>query len=374
MTDHDNRPLPRAERIRQRALNQPLSRAGLWVLSLLFRALVRLRLVLFRFHLLPRRRLPVPVISVGNLTAGGSGKTPLVIALAEALTQRGYRVAVVSRGFGGRRSEDPAVVHDGARLRMAPAETGDEPVMIAEALTDIPIVVGRNRANAGQLAIKHFSPNLILLDDGFQHLRLARDVDILTFHGDVPPERHLLPLGLLREPWRSLRRAHAVVITSGRGRYAGELEMRIRRIAPRIAVYHCARRAASLREFSSGTQHPLSALAGRRVFAFAGIAYPETFFAMLEELGGLLVHSMVFPDHYSYSPEDVTEVMSAAREADAALITTAKDGVRLRGLTIEGFACLILDMRCDFGAEADHLLHELTARIDAAADEIPGYL
>ena len=279
-----------------------------------------------------RVRLERPVISVGNLTVGGSGKTPIVAALARLLRSRGERPAILSRGYARERSPDGVVVvSDGQRV-IAPLESsGDEPAMLAHALAGVAVLVCAERALAGQLAVRAFGSTVLLLDDGFQHVQLARDVDLLVASPDDLDDR-VLPAGRLREPLDAAARADAVLVHGTAADAAT--------IAARLGV-----RAAFAVERQYQPLHWLGSSAAceqqccERVIAVAGIARPRRFFDALANLRWTVAREMAFRDHHQYSQRDVERVTAAARDVGATMIvTTEKDAVRLAPLVDGGFA------------------------------------
>ena len=281
---------------------------ALWPLSLLFRALAALRAGLFRAGVLKSGRLPVPVVVVGNIFIGGTGKTPLTIWLAEALRQAGMRPGVISRGHGSE-SEAPRAVTPDSDARAV----GDEPLLIARRAR-VPVFVGRQRFEAGRaLLAAHPEVDVLLTDDGLQHYALARDVEVILFDGRGVGNGWLLPAGPLREPPArrrdftvvnapelTPRLAHAVGGQPFRMQLAGDIAERLRDPAERV---------------------PLTDLAGRRILAAAGIGNPGRFFAMLRA-AGLSFAELALPDHY-----DFREDPFAASDADVILITE-KDAVK----------------------------------------------
>ena len=186
----------------------------LFALSLLYGSIVRTREFFYQKKIFKSRKLPCKVISVGNLTVGGTGKTPMTIHLARRLSCQGYKTAVISRGYGGRSEKSAAIVSDGHQILLQSDEAGDEPFMIARNLKHIPVIVGQNRVKAGWLAIEKFAPDVIVLDDAFQHLKLVRDIDLVLLDYHRPyGNKHLLPRGTLREPISALARADAFILT-----------------------------------------------------------------------------------------------------------------------------------------------------------------
>ncbi|OPL15750.1 MAG: hypothetical protein AVO39_07270 [delta proteobacterium MLS_D] len=294
-------------------------------LSLGYEAVVRLRNSCYDKKFLHAQKLPLPVISVGNLTLGGTGKTPAVIMLARLLKERGYRPAVVSRGYGGRNRGAVTVVSDGGRIGATSEEAGDEPVLIAESLENMPVVTARRRVDAGQAVLRNLEADLLILDDAFQHRSLFRDVDIVLVDGDRPfGNGCIVPGGMLREPPAGIRRAHLIIVTDAPpGFDAGEIE----RVAPDIPIFMAQRRVEDILDCSDGTARSPEFLRNKRVAAFAGIAFPRRFRDTLLPWCGSLEAFFSFSDHHVYDERDIREIRAA--DADV-IVTTEKDGVRLR--------------------------------------------
>ncbi|MGZ4826756.1 MAG: tetraacyldisaccharide 4'-kinase [Terriglobales bacterium] len=274
------------------------------ILSGIFGGAVRLRNSLYDAGALPARRLAGPVVSVGNLSVGGSGKTPFVILLGELLKSRGIPFDVLSRGY--RRQTGGATIVDPSGL---PRDFGDEPLLIARRL-QCPVILGEVRYHAGHLAEERFGPRLHLLDDGFQHRQLARDFDIVLVTPDDARER-LLPAGRLRESLAALRRADAVVLAGGADPAAFPLAAK--------AVWRVRRSIVT----ADLPLHPL---------AFCGIARPQGFFAQLRKAGVDPAAEVVFPDHHAYTEKDLRDLQYVAEQNQAGgFVTTEKDAVNLAG-------------------------------------------
>lgn len=300
-------------------------------LAPLYRGAVAARGAAYRRGWLPQARLDIPVISVGNLTFGGTGKTPTVIALVRDLVRLGRRPAVLTRGY--KRLDDAQVVVVGPDPRQSVREVGDEPLELARRLPGVPVVVDADRARGGREACR-LGADVAVLDDGFQHLRLARDLDLVLLDaGDPWGGGRLPPLGRLREPASALVRAGAVLITKVPEDWrpvVAEIEKTIERIAPHLQVFVARMRATRVRVPLEGWKDA-GVLRGRKVFAFAGLGRPQGFAETLESTGAEIVGHRWFPDHHDYSVRDLEEVFSAADAAGAIGITTAKDGVKLAG-------------------------------------------
>jgi tetraacyldisaccharide 4'-kinase len=300
-------------------------------LSLAYRAGLFAREGIWASGLLRRGRLPCAVVSVGNLAVGGTGKTPLCEWVVRRLASQGHRVAVVSRGYGRRAERTLAVVSDEERVLVGVDRAGDEPVLLAGRLPGVPVVVGRDRLAAGALARARFAPDVLVLDDGFQQRRLRVDVDLVCVDARAPWDAGLLPSGTLREPPAALRRADLIVLT--RADEVGDLgpvRAEVRRRAGERPVVTARFEVEGLRDLASGSRHPITALAGRAVLAFAGIAEPHGLARLLAAHGVPPRDLLAFPDHHRYDTGDVRSLATRARAVGAdLLVTTEKDAVRL---------------------------------------------
>jgi tetraacyldisaccharide 4'-kinase len=292
--------------------------------SAVYSLVVRVREALYRTGVLRSRALPKPVISVGNISVGGTGKTPMVILLARLLLDRGKRVAVLSRGYGGDGAGEVRIVSDGTSILLSPEEAGDEPFLIARSVPGLVVVTGADRYRAGLEACERFQPDVLLLDDGFQHLRLRRDLNIILLDCRKPfGNGRTLPAGLLREPLSAARRADLVVYTRCEG---GETLPSFPGI-PALRSSHCLRGCVAL---GGGAVTPFTTLHGRRGVAFAGIADPDSFFVALKKEGLELTATVPFPDHCRYDRAGIDSLRQKLKETGGEyLITTEKDAVKL---------------------------------------------
>lgn len=360
----------RAARARRPGAVRPadrLLRAALAPASWAYGAAVRLRNLAYDAGLLRARRLSCRVVCVGNLTVGGTGKTPLVLALADALVRQGAKPCILLRGYGGS-APDGAVVSDGREVLLDWRRAGDEAVLLARRLPGVPVVVGGDRVRAGAQALARFSPDVLLLDDGFQHRRLHRDVDLVLLDAADPwGGGRLLPAGRLREPAAGLRRAHAALVT--RADEAGDREALRRAVAGwGIARMAWARhRPAALVESGRGPERPPDALRGRAVFALSGIGRPASFHRTLGALGARVVGAETFPDHHPYGEADRTAVSAAAAASGAEwIVTTEKDLVRLEDGPGLGRPTLALRIAMELLDGADALAPLLGVRLPEA--------
>jgi tetraacyldisaccharide 4'-kinase len=280
-----------------------------------------------------RRRLVRPVISVGNLCAGGSGKTPVVACLARWLTARGERPVILSRGYARQSADEPITIVSDRRAVLAPlARAGDEPLWLARALPGVPVVVGVDRYQSGMVAMSRFDPSVFLLDDGFQHLGLERDVDLLLVSDDDLRDRPL-PIGRLREPLSAARAADTVVAASG----GAQAMDRLSRALGVPVRFHVTRTIADAVRVADGERLPPTRTA--RVIAVAGIARPARFFDDLTNAGWPVVERMPYADHHPFDAADAAHIGSRAAAVQATLmLTTEKDAVRLEGLSFGALA------------------------------------
>jgi tetraacyldisaccharide 4'-kinase len=303
------------------------------VLSAVYGRVARLRRSWYEQRPHARRRLDRPVISVGNLVVGGSGKTPVVEAMARLLREMGERPAILSRGYARRRGVDGGrlralrfgaevlVVSDLERVLEPVERSGDEPQMLARALPGTPVLVSPDRHLAGRLAERRFGCTVHILDDGFQHLQLARTIDVLLV-SPADLEERVLPSGRLREGLDAARVADALIV-SGSSDEAGRVSSALG--VP--TVFRMETTFGALRPLGEGEAPPP---AGARVVAVAGIARPERFFRALHSQGWNVVAELRYPDHHWYSVRDLAEINNAAQEAQARIVvTTEKDAVRV---------------------------------------------
>jgi tetraacyldisaccharide 4'-kinase len=283
---------------------------------------------------LKTKKLPCPVISVGNITVGGTGKTPLVMTLAKVLTGRGIPVAVLSRGYK-RTQTSEAIVSDGKSLILSPEASGDEPFLIAQGCQGVPVLVGKDRFANGRIALERFGAKGLLLDDGYQHLPLHRDLEILLIDSRLGfGDQNLLPRGILREPLSHVRRAHLFLLTKVDDLEAPRpLEKQIHGIHPRAQVFHSHYQPMGL-VGPHGEEEALGSLKGKKVLALSGIANPDSFSSLLRQCEMEIVCEVIFPDHHFYRPRDLNSIKEKSKGADW-IVTTEKDMLKLRGLGID---------------------------------------
>jgi len=329
-------------------------------LSLLYGAVTRARLALYRAGALPVHKITAPVISVGNITAGGTGKTPLVEWLARAAAREGRRVCVLTRGYGRKDARRRVVVSDGRDVLADARAGGDEPCLLAENLRGLAAVVAdADRFAAAQWAIEELKSDLFILDDGFQHLRLARDLNILALDATIPwGGGHLLPRGRLREPLAGLTRADCIIIT--RTELAADLEA-LRKTAAQLCdgrpIFNARTSTQRIRLLTtSGAAETVASDAlVQPLLAFCAVGNPQAFFTHARNAGYELSQTRVFADHHDYTQTDVDALTEAAAQHGArAFITTAKDAVKLRSLHFS-LPCFVLEIAFVLDDEASLL-------------------
>ncbi len=305
----------------------------LYLLSLPYGWTVHLRANLYASGFVKPKRLPCPVICVGNITAGGTGKTPLVMILAQGLMDRGISVAILSRGYK-KKGKSPCVVSDGTTVFFSPVEAGDEPFLMAEGLKGVPVLVGKDRFSNGQTAIQRFSTRGLLLDDGYQHLSLHRDLDILLIDSKAGfGDGSLLPRGILREPLSHLHRAQIFLLTKVESREACQgIERKLHEIHPSAQVFHSHYEPLDL-VGPGGQREDLQSFQGKRVLALSGIANPDYFFFLLDKSRMEIVKRATYPDHHWYTEKDLASI-EEERKGTEWVVTTEKDMLKLKNLEI----------------------------------------
>ncbi len=323
--------LPLARTFSVRSLSFP--RWALNALAVPYGLAVRVRAALYQSGWLPQRRLPSRVVSVGNLTVGGTGKTPVVISLSQWLLSRGKRVAVLSRGYRRHGSSPMLLVSDGRTIIADPAEAGDEPYLIAQRCPEAVVAVGANRYRLGRWVLERFPVDYFVLDDGFQHLALHRDVDLLLVDASDPTGLEaLLPAGRLREPLSAAARATALVLTRCDPTVGvpGTLASLPALTANGIRPIRIQFRAEAFIDVVTGAVQGLESASGRAAVAFSGIGNVESFRRLLTEQGLKLVGEVVFADHHQYTQRDLQAIQDRARRDGAELVvTTEKDAVKI---------------------------------------------
>lgn len=347
-----------------RGLASWLIRALLWPLSVIYRVGLWAYLSVYRIGLRKRCRLGVPVISVGNLTFGGTGKTPAVQTLCRMLAEQGRRVVVLSRGHGGS-ARGAVIASDGENILSDSAESGDEPILLARTLPGVPVIVGKDRRESGRLACKRFNPDVIVLDDGLQYWQLHRDLDIVVLDAKRPfGSGFVMPMGDLREPISGLQRAGIVLLSNADSlSHYSAIANPISKLAPSAQLFRATREPVSFRSVESGECHDASWIEDRKILAFCGIGRPASFFEMLSKLGALVEANISFGDHYRLTKSDITRIIDEAREMETdVVVTTEKDIARLGdGVSIPNLHTLAIRLEIE---DSSRFAEYIANRID----------
>ena len=323
-------------------------------LSCIFAAIVALRYFLYRVGLKRRHPLGIQVISIGNVTAGGTGKTPVTEIFARTLAAEGRKVAILSRGY--RRKEapwwqrlftdvisPPLVVSDGKHVLLDSATGGDEPYMLASNLPGVAVVVDRDRVKAGRYAIKRLGCDTIILDDGFQYQKLKHSIEVVLVDSTNPfGNGNMLPRGILREPVRHLKRADIIFLTKCRGDVSAVVQ-EIRKYNKTAEIVECTHAPKSLKDVWSREEYPLDWLKGKTTCTLSGIASPKGFENSLRHLGAKVVWCERYADHHSYDSSEILYALNRTADMGAdALVTTEKDAVRFPRFETSPVRCLYL--------------------------------
>ena len=323
------------------------AQAFLFTLSRIYRDLVRFRTGLYKERIFRDQTLGCLVVSIGNLTCGGTGKTPVVEVFSRTLEQNGRKVAILSRGYRNKskpfsekladfifkRSEDipPRVVSDGKHLLLDSEMAGDEPYMLAANLKNVIILVDKDRVKSGRYAIRRFNVDTLVLDDGFQYLPLKPRLNILLVDSTNPfDNHHMLPRGLLREPIKNIQRADFIFLTkSSGGSHLRHLKRFIKKHNHRAEIIECTHKPQYLQDIYTKEKLELSYIDGKKVASISGIAAPESFERFLRGFGGELVHLERYADHHRYTQQEIIDFVNTAMDKGAEfIITTEKDAVR----------------------------------------------
>ena len=341
--------------ITDRAFSSPLEWA-LYACSKIYQMAVAVRVRLYERGVLRSERLPCKVISIGNITVGGTGKTPMAHYVANLLKGLGLEVAIISRGYGGYAQHAGGIVSDGNKIVMGPRASGDEPHLLASKLRGIPVLVGRDRYQAGRLAISRFRSSVLVLDDAFQYLSLRRGLNLLLLDSRHPlGNGYCIPRGTLREPVEHMKRASALVLTrwTNEGDLA-QVNSMLEAHARGRPIFRCTHMADSL--FVTGQRGTLglSLLKRRRLFLFSGIARNDSFRETISGHEGDIAGCLEFPDHHRYSQHDLRLIWKRARELNVEnIITTEKDYVNILTEIPLVPQLMVLTISISFGDDRD---------------------
>ncbi|MBF0450450.1 MAG: tetraacyldisaccharide 4'-kinase [Candidatus Magnetomorum sp.] len=331
----------------------------LFVLSIIYSLVMRIRAFFYTHGIFRTKRLPCKVISIGNITLGGSGKTPMTIYLARMLQKIGLRVLILSRGYKGQYERSIGIVSDGKKILMDAESAGDEPFLMAEKLTGVPVLVGKDRYECGCLAIQKFKPQVILLDDAFQHLRLHRDVDMVLMDRSRPlGNMHVVPRGTLREPAMHLNRANIFIFTRASQTQLDNQLSQIEHYVTNKPLLRCRHVPDQLMQTDDAGRVAIfepSSLSEHRIFAFSGIANNSDFLRMINGLGYQTVSSEMFQDHHVYSDSDLDTLAEQAKASGAeCIVTTEKDYVKIIKRIHWALPVFALGIRLSFGNDSEY--------------------
>jgi len=353
--------------------------------SALYGGAVKLRRTFYNRGVFKSKRLPCFIISIGNIVAGGTGKTPMAIYVASVVKDLGYKVAIVSRGYKGTAETIGGIVSDGKTLLMVPETAGDEPYMMAARLKDVPVVVGKNRFKAGELAIRKFEPDILVLDDGFQHLKLQRDLDLVLIDSRKPfGNGHLLPRGMMREPASSLFCANAIILTRSDMVSNEEMTSLLKRLRfherkqPAFRAFH---KPLVYKIISKGKstkkvlRQNLDCIQGRTVFAFSGLADNHNFRRTLQNIKCNVVDHLKYSDHHTYSDSDLKDIRAAAQKSmSECIVTTEKDYVRIAHKIAWPDDLYIIGIEIEFGTDAEKFNDFIEDRLKELRENIESSL
>ena len=333
------------------------------VISKGYSGIVKVRESLYKKEIFKSKKLPCTVISIGNITVGGTGKTPMTIYLAELMKNFGLKVVVVSRGYKGKAEKRGGIVSNEKKICMNTADAGDEPCMIAARLKGIPVIVGQDRFSAGSMAVKQFNPDVIIMDDAFQHLRIQRDINLVLLDNDLPfGNKHLLPRGILREPLSALKRGDAFVLTRADCKNNGFPEelnaiacgtpvFRSSHVPYLNTVVKCSTSEGKVKTESKESMN-LNILKNKKLFLFSGIAKNRDFYNSVYSIEQKIKGFLEFPDHYFYTNNDIKKIIQSAIESDAdCIVTTEKDYTRIGNKTSWPLDLIVTGVKISFGKD-----------------------
>jgi tetraacyldisaccharide 4'-kinase len=353
------------------SFNHPIIRTLLlllYPLALIWDGVYRVRRFLYSYDFFTSQKFQVPIISVGNLTFGGTGKTPFTIWLSEYLGGKDKRIMILTRGYKGNLENSSGILMSGKRLGFNPFEYGDEALLLVRRLKNAVVVVGKKRKENLEFYFDKQSPDVVILDDGHQHLKLKRNLNIVLFDALMPIERYkVAPLGYMREGFSALKDADLIII--GRASQVDkekiqELERIIKKYTPPVTHFALMDYSPSgFFDSSYELKFNTEELQGKKVICLAGIASPDSFFNLVESLGADVIERLSFPDHYFFKVEEVKDILDRAAAENAYLITTEKDIVKIRRI-IDDPRLLYLEIQVDFISGKDKALEIISQAIE----------
>jgi len=351
---------------RDKGMTAKVALFPLYLISLLYRGGVMARTFLYKQGIFRKEKLPCTVISIGNITAGGTGKTPVVQYLAQFLVEKGKKPAILSRGYKRKSGKKVQVLSEREGPPLQWEETGDEPCLLFKKLMTVPVIVGKDRVYSGRHALRLFCPDALLLDDGFQHLRIERDIDIVVIDAQSGfGNGHMLPRGSLRESLKGLDRADLILLNKGTDPDDEQrLEKEVRKWNAAAPIFFSRYRVTSVLALKGGEKYSPEFLKGRKVMALCGIANPGYFHTLLIQLGAKIVSEFSFPDHYHYTSLDLLRIKEKSAGCEL-IITTEKDGVKLKQKTFETLPLFMLEVTLEVMREREfqeYLLRVVTQK------------
>ena len=339
----------------------------LFVASRFYRMAIQIRIWMYEKRVIRNRSIGCLVVSIGNVSCGGTGKTPVVEVFARSLTEQGRRVAILSRGYRSKSLTftekmmkrlahkkielPPRIVSDGKDLLLSSRESGDEPYMLASNLQNVAVLVDKDRVKSGLYAIDKFETDVLILDDGFQYLRLKPHINIVLVDSTDPfGNGHVLPRGILREPVKNIARADYIFLTKSVGGNKNiHLRKFLRKYNKRAEIIECCHKPQYLENvFHRGEKYQLETLKGTKVAAISAIAQPTSFEGFLEKQGAVIVERIHYADHHSYTQQEIIDFIIQAKKAGAEyIITTEKDAVRVPKIDRQDLKMLFLRIQID---------------------------
>jgi tetraacyldisaccharide 4''-kinase len=303
-------------------------------LSFFYRLIINFRNWLYDHKILKEVVFSCPVISVGNISVGGTGKTPCVIMLAQMLQENGFKPAILSRGYGGKSINPVNIVSDGHKILLDSRIAGDEPFLIAQTLKGIPVITGAKRIVTGKIAVDQFGADMLICDDAMQHRQIFRDINLVLLDSrSLSGKNYLLPRGRLREPITELKRASAILLTRTNEADAQQINNQTEKSfkIENIPIFRSIHRPQDIVSGDYSEQKPLSELKGKKIFAFCGIANPDSFRKTLSDVQAQVLSFDIFPDHHRYSISELGKIKSEFIDCRADfIVSTQKDGARLQ--------------------------------------------
>lgn len=349
----------------RKGLIPSILKAELLPLSYLTTASTKLRRQMYSRGLLKSNQLPCKVISVGNVVVGGSGKTPLTIAIAKLLKKHtGLKIAIASRGYKSK-AKGISVVSDGENMLLSPNEAGDEPYMIGQKLVGVPVIIGKDRYKSGLMAINLWETQVLILDDGFQYLRLKRDVDLITMDSTKVNElNYLLPRGYLREPLSAIKNASAIVLTRvDQCDNLNNIYEILKKTVDELPIFESVYEPVSLIEMKKSQFVSFEEVKGSKILAVSGIANPKSFIKTLDFLSPSQIEVISFPDHHNYSQKDIENIEKMAIKSKSdVIITTEKDAPKLTRISAVPALILTIELKL-LGSGENDLLNLISSSI-----------